>query len=176
MKLSLISFLALATTGFAEDLRNCGTAPYYPSQYTCFDNSFLCPISNGVPTLRCGDACYLQSQYACSNNQLVLNDPNQPDTLLNCGPAQYYDSQYVCFDGNFLCPVINGKATLRCGDACYNYDQYYCENNQLVQTQTGTCRPNYGFCFENGMSYACCDGLICVADRCRVPCELTGTC
>jgi hypothetical protein len=27
--------------------------------------------------------------------------------------------QYTCYDGNFLCPKINGDPTLRCGSACY---------------------------------------------------------
>ena len=87
-----IALSALVAAVAADSLQYCGSAPYYTSQYTCFDGSFLCPITDGVPTLRCGDACYLQSQYACSNNQLVINDNSQPQ-LLDCGSAQYYPSQ-----------------------------------------------------------------------------------
>lgn len=93
MKLLTLALAAAATLVFAEDLKTCGTAQYYPSQYTCFDGNFLCPIDAGTPTLRCGDACYLQSQYACSNNALVLRDPSKPETLLDCGSARYYPSQ-----------------------------------------------------------------------------------
>lgn len=32
-------------------------------QYTCYDGKYLCPVYNGVPTLRCGDACYSAGQY-----------------------------------------------------------------------------------------------------------------
>ncbi|KIK57080.1 carbohydrate-binding module family 52 protein [Collybiopsis luxurians FD-317 M1] len=108
----------------SEDLLSCGSAMYYPSQYTCFDDDFLCPIINGDINLRCGDACYSTSQYSCSNDTLVSYDPNGPETLEDCGDAQFYPDQYVCLDGDFLCPFIDGNATLRCGDACYPPSQY----------------------------------------------------
>jgi len=33
-------------------------------QYTCYDGDFLCPVSDGEPTLRCGKDCYLQEMYS----------------------------------------------------------------------------------------------------------------
>lgn len=53
-----------------------------------------------------------------------------------CGDAEYSPSQYYCFDGNFLCPKVNGEQYLRCGDGCYSASQYeYVKISKLV-TQT----------------------------------------
>ena len=65
----MLSKVLLALFGFAravvgEGLQTCGGAQYYPSQYTCFDNNFLCPTGPSGTYLRCNDACYLPSQYA----------------------------------------------------------------------------------------------------------------
>ncbi|KAF2453784.1 carbohydrate binding-domain-containing protein [Lineolata rhizophorae] len=173
MKILLSVLFGAATAALAQDLQWCGSARYDPAQYTCFDGDFLCPIENGEPTLRCGDACYKQDAYGCSNGVLVPNDPSDPDLLLSCGDAKYSPSQYVCFDNGFLCPVINGNPTLRCGDACYNYDQYKCEDGQLVQIQAQEpqCHAVYDFCVRDGMVYPCCEGLLCIATRCRDPAD-----
>lgn len=32
--------------------------------------------------------------------------------------------QYTCYDGNFLCPVLDGEATLKCGNDCYKKEMY----------------------------------------------------
>lgn len=60
----LLAFLGFARAVVGEDLQTCGVAQYYPSQYTCFDNDFLCPTSPSGTYLRCNDACYLPSQYS----------------------------------------------------------------------------------------------------------------
>ena len=61
----LLAFLAsFARAVVGEDLQTCGVAQYYLSQYTCFDNDFLCPTGPSGTYLRCNDACYLPSQYA----------------------------------------------------------------------------------------------------------------
>jgi len=57
--------------------------------------------------------------------------PVDPD-LRPCGAAYYHPAQYTCYEGDFLCPMINGKATLRCGEDCYLPDRYSCSNNHLV--------------------------------------------
>lgn len=53
------------------NLKPCGDAYYYPSKYTCYEGDFLCPVLDGVPTLKCGTACYLASMYSCANDELV---------------------------------------------------------------------------------------------------------
>ena len=44
--------------------------------------------------------------------------------LQPCGEAWYLPSMYTCYDTNFLCPVINGTPTLRCGPDCYLTSMY----------------------------------------------------
>lgn len=34
------------------------------------------------------------------------------------------DPQYTCYDGDFLCPVLHGGPTLRCGQDCFLFGQY----------------------------------------------------
>jgi hypothetical protein len=62
--------------GSTEDLKPCGEAFYYPDKYTCYPGNFLCPILDGVPTLKCGEDCYLPSMYGCSNGELVYPPPS----------------------------------------------------------------------------------------------------
>ncbi|KAF8192251.1 carbohydrate binding-domain-containing protein [Mycena galopus ATCC 62051] len=51
------------------------------------------------------------------------------EDLASCGSSNYYPSQYDCFDGNFLCPIINGDAYIKCGNACYS--ESICSNTTL---------------------------------------------
>ncbi|KAJ7192095.1 carbohydrate binding-domain-containing protein [Mycena pura] len=168
----------------AEDLLSCGDAMYFPSQYTCFDGNFLCPIINGDRNLRCGADCYSTSQYTCSDDTLQLKPQDGADTLENCGDARFSASQYVCFDGDFLCPIIDGTATLRCDDACFDPTQYTCTDGALSPVPAPTtsaappapsCVSHFGdsqICSDQGcLQLACCPGLFAVADKCRSPCD-----
>ncbi|KAF7358839.1 hypothetical protein MSAN_01223600 [Mycena sanguinolenta] len=93
----LIAFVATAVLAsvsvVAETLQDCGSSRYYPSQYTCFDGNFLCPITNGDIYIRCGDACYSTSMYSCSNTTLEPINKNGPETLEDCGNSRFYPSQ-----------------------------------------------------------------------------------
>ncbi|KAH8808732.1 hypothetical protein F5884DRAFT_380529 [Xylogone sp. PMI_703] len=60
------------------------------------------------------------------------------ESLLPCGDAFYYASKYTCYDGNFLCPVLNGEPTLRCGPDCYLPEMYSCANGHLVYPPVST--------------------------------------
>ncbi|KAJ6568568.1 carbohydrate binding-domain-containing protein [Mycena capillaripes] len=179
--LSIVLTAVVARIVAAEEGATCGNSTYFPSQYTCFDDSFLCPIINDDIYLRCGDACYSASQYSCANNTLAIIPQGGSQTQEDCGDAQFYPSQakklqYVCIDGDFLCPIINGAATLRCGDACYAPSQYNCANNQLFPTTPPECVPEFGsseVCTDQGcLQLLCCPGLFSVATKCRDPCEL----
>ncbi|PNS14725.1 hypothetical protein CAC42_1747 [Sphaceloma murrayae] len=67
-----------------------------------------------------------------------------PAGLQNCGFARYYPTEYTCYDKDFLCSIIDGKPTLRCGPDCYSTEQYGCDNGRLVQvmgSQTGSSNP-----------------------------------
>ncbi|KAF5375298.1 hypothetical protein D9757_009664 [Collybiopsis confluens] len=161
-----------------DDLLDCGDSRFFPSQYTCFDDDFLCPILNGDIYIRCGDACYSTDQYTCSDDTLQPYNLSGPETLEDCGDARFFPSQYVCLDGDFLCPTMNGNATLRCGDACFSPAQYNCTDGQLapVAPPPPPCVPEFGdseICNDQGcILLTCCPGLISVATKCRDPCML----
>ncbi|GIZ41013.1 hypothetical protein CKM354_000433000 [Cercospora kikuchii] len=61
--------------------------------------------------------------------------------LLSCGEAYYYASKYTCYDGDFLCPILNGEPTLRCGPDCYLPENYSCSEGKLVYPPTGGSEP-----------------------------------
>ncbi|KAF9065002.1 carbohydrate binding-domain-containing protein [Rhodocollybia butyracea] len=177
--ISLVLTALAASFVSAQNLDSCGDAMYDPSQYTCFNDSFLCPILNGDIYLQCGDACYSTTLYSCSNTTLEPFPPSVPDTLEDCGDARFSPYQYVCFDGDFLCPYMEGNATLRCGDSCYAPWQYNCTDGQLapVPPPPPTCIGLDGtnpVCNDIACEfYACCPGLINIADKCRDPCDIT---
>ncbi|KAJ7758071.1 hypothetical protein B0H14DRAFT_2976308, partial [Mycena olivaceomarginata] len=144
-RLSFVVLAALLSTIVtATDLAACGDAQYDPSNYTCFDNNFLCPIDGQVRELRCGDACYSLDRFSCSNTALVDNAVIGPDTLLDCGDKRFNSTDYVCHDGDFLCPFVcidglsrcltgtfDRRATLRCADACYDPVKFSCIDDEL---------------------------------------------
>ncbi|KAJ3097535.1 hypothetical protein HDU97_004760 [Phlyctochytrium planicorne] len=60
--------ILLADAASAQNV--CGSVPYDPAQYTCTDNSMLCPggtVACGSPS---GFACYDTTQYCCVNKSL----------------------------------------------------------------------------------------------------------
>ncbi|KAJ7075560.1 carbohydrate binding-domain-containing protein [Mycena belliarum] len=115
----LATLVSCAVTVAAEDLASCGISRYYPSQYTCFDDNFLCPIVNGDRFIRCGDACYTTALYSCSNTTLAPLSHSGQQPLEDCGSSKFNPFDYVCLDGDFLCPINGVEATLRCGATCY---------------------------------------------------------
>ena len=149
MKLALLTstLLPLVPLTLAESLQPCGTARYYPSKYTCFGTQ-LCPkTSTGEATITCGPACYDAGTYYCdSKTQLHLITPDS--AVQYCGTAPYRPGTYTCWGGNFLCPVLNGEATLACGGtACYNPREYTCTDGKLGSPTVApapTCNGLYG--------------------------------
>ncbi|KAK4464998.1 hypothetical protein QBC42DRAFT_195884 [Cladorrhinum samala] len=102
MKL-LFACLTLSVAAQAQ-LLFCGSAPYYPSDYTCYQpGNILCPTLHGQPTLPCNGACYSPDMYSCSNGQLQLlplaNATSSPFKL------QVYSSN----------PAINNRFANVCG-------------------------------------------------------------
>lgn len=168
LNILLPSLAALLPLAFAEDLQWCGAAQFYPSKYTCF-GTLLCPkTASGEAYIACGTACYDAGTYYCdSNTQLQLitvrrpscslatirrpnhrfivciqrcTNTSQPDSAVQfCGSAPYKPGAYTCWNSNFLCPVLNGEATLACGGtACYNPREYACTNGQLGKPAEGS--------------------------------------
>ncbi|RDW80949.1 glycogen debranching enzyme [Coleophoma crateriformis] len=54
------------------------------------------------------------------------------EDLRPCGDAFYSPAKYTCYDSDFLCPVLAGTPTLRCGGDCYLPSMYSCAGNHLV--------------------------------------------
>ncbi|KAJ7362671.1 hypothetical protein DFH08DRAFT_841328 [Mycena albidolilacea] len=154
-----VVFIALAACSIVatEDLLSCSGSRYFPSQYTCYDDTQLCPILNGTITLPCGLACYDPNQYSCSDLTLEFYNPNVSNALNECGFSQYDPSKAVCFDGFFLCPRM-GTVTLKCGATCYTPSNHYCALAQ--DCVADGCEP-----------LPCCPGLIAVASKCRSLCD-----
>ncbi|KAF8202613.1 carbohydrate binding-domain-containing protein [Mycena galopus ATCC 62051] len=165
----VITALIASSIVAGENLLSCGQANYYPSQYTCFDDNFLCPIVNGDRYVRCGPACYSAKQYSCATTTL------QPISAgaQNCSATLFDPTEYVCLDGYYLCAVNNGTATFRCGEECYDPSKFGCAIGQLypIGTTPPTCVSEYGdpnYCNYNGCNEApCCAGLWDSADKCR---------
>ncbi|KAI1100546.1 carbohydrate-binding module family 52 protein [Jackrogersella minutella] len=57
------------------------------------------------------------------------------DDLLPCGNSRYSINDHTCYLGHFLCPVVEKKRTLRCGNDCYLPHKFSCDNGKLVQAQ-----------------------------------------
>ncbi|KAJ7851233.1 hypothetical protein B0H14DRAFT_829635 [Mycena olivaceomarginata] len=186
-RLSFVVLAALLSTIVAAtDLAACGDQQYDPSNYTCFDNDFLCPIDGQVRELRCGDACYSLGKFSCSNTTLVDNAVIDQDTLLDCGDKRFNSTDYVCHDGDFLCPFVcidglsrcltdtsERRATLRCADACYDPVKFSCIDDELhgLPPPNPNCVPLGGTFVFGGTS--CCPGLLSIADHCRDFCDFS---
>ena len=69
----------------AEKVRECKITLNYPcvgplliiEQYACYDGDFLCPVLEGVPTLRCGEDCYSPYMYSCDGDGRLMY-PSSP--------------------------------------------------------------------------------------------------
>ncbi|KAJ7622323.1 carbohydrate binding-domain-containing protein [Roridomyces roridus] len=181
LALALTTFVSLSVVG-AETLMNCGSSMYFPSQYTCFDDNFLCPIVNNEVYVRCGPACYSVKQYTCSSNTLQPYVSGQPTTLEKCGSTQFDPAKNVCLDNSQLCPIMQGNVTLFCYGAgtCYSPYQSGCALGQIypLGTPAPTCVGLDGtnpICDPTEcLEVACCKGLINIADKCRDPCDFGG--
>jgi hypothetical protein len=67
-------------------------------QYTCYDGDFLCPILDGVPTLRCGEDCFLPYMYSCDGEGKLMYSSSPSNTA--AAPAASSTSAYVAAMGS----------------------------------------------------------------------------
>ncbi|KAK8207335.1 hypothetical protein IWZ01DRAFT_484703 [Phyllosticta capitalensis] len=63
-------------------------------------------------------------------------DPNDSDVYL-CGSIPFVPSQYTCYANHVLCPVLNGKRLVPCGESCYDPKIYGCGDGGLEQIHSG---------------------------------------
>ncbi|KAF8185215.1 carbohydrate binding-domain-containing protein [Mycena galopus ATCC 62051] len=137
----LVSFVltaVLASIGVVatESLENCGSSRYYPSQpNTSTPASTTASFARSSTAIGISDAAMRATPEAsiAARTLTTLEPINKygPEVLEDCGTSRFYPSQYVCYDGDFLCPVLYGEATLKCGTACYDPAQYDCTDDQL---------------------------------------------
>ncbi|KAJ9637127.1 hypothetical protein H2199_007413 [Coniosporium tulheliwenetii] len=132
---ALLALAALWWHAFAlpqseADLIYCGEARYLPSRYTCYEGNFLCPVINGVPTLKCGMDCYLPDMYSCSNDRLVY----PPVSATSSSPSTATGTTSASPTGSTACPTP--ATQLQLSDPPYeNYFYSDCHaSNQVVIT------------------------------------------
>ncbi|KAL1839658.1 hypothetical protein VTJ49DRAFT_1268 [Mycothermus thermophilus] len=127
---SLLLLGATAIVGpvgaLAEEILFCGSAPYYASQYTCYDSEFLCPILYGQPTLRCGDACHSPDLYWCDGTpqlrQLPIMPVGYPYKLLVQSSNPALDGRTVHVSGLQFRAGADAVTTTYCYNAPPLYD------------------------------------------------------
>ncbi|KAK3296333.1 carbohydrate binding-domain-containing protein [Chaetomium fimeti] len=118
--LTAAALVGLAS-GVLGDLETCGQAQYDPTQYVCWDNQFLCPITAGEPLSNCAGACYSKFMYSCTNNVLALLPATEaPFTLTVDNPALLIHGKPVTAAGRHW--SLDGETSSYCpdqvGDAC----------------------------------------------------------
>ncbi|KAJ7133198.1 carbohydrate binding-domain-containing protein [Mycena epipterygia] len=89
-----ISIVLTALVAGVVALESCGTANYDPGQYTCFNNSLLCPIVNGVAYQACGEDCYSKADYTCFNGNFLCPFTSGGIATQACGDKCYSPFEY----------------------------------------------------------------------------------
>jgi hypothetical protein len=112
-------FAGLQGLASAEDTKPCGTASYFPSEYTCYNNATLCPIMYSLPSYPCGsNGCYVKEQFSCEAGQLKgLPKATTPFTLTAHGTRATYQNLTVKACGNFLAIGANARQCTTCNGA-----------------------------------------------------------
>ncbi len=137
------AFLVLAACASAMATPVIDLEPRYTpgaDQKTC-----LCPIPTGLsggtgstgsgsgsgsgngggPTVTVTVSSPCGSHTGVGGGNVGGGNGQSPNGLLQCGGAFYYPSRYTCYGGDKLCPILlDGTATLECGDACYSPKLY----------------------------------------------------
>lgn len=128
--------IGAATVAVAEDLEWCGNARYFPSEYTCFDDSFMCPVSFGLPSLPCNGGCFADQMYRCDDGALNLRGPQKaPFVLKTASASAHVDGLVIRACGGYL---AIGAGAREC-HGCQDSDGVDCEEygNQVVLLPNG---------------------------------------
>lgn len=116
----------LATSVLGEEQAKCGQASYYPSEYACYDNKTLCPITFSLPTKPCGGGCYSPEQYSCEDETIKdLPEATSPFTLTFSGVRKTFQNLNVKACGRYLAVGANARECHACtaagGTNCGTY-------------------------------------------------------
>jgi hypothetical protein len=121
IRLVLSYFLSVALFSIqvhGEDLKSCGEARYYSSEYTCYEGNVLCPTVFGLPTLPCNGACYSNKMYECASGNLrLLPRATSPFTMVAHSTGTRSNGQIVKACENFLELGPGARICTSCRDA-----------------------------------------------------------
>lgn len=116
MLLPLTLFLAALVA--SEETATCGSASYFPSEYTCHNNTALCPRVYGLPTAPCAASggCYSPQAFSCSSDGTLRTLPKATSafTLTAFGTRNTYFNQSVKACGGFLAIGANARECTSC--------------------------------------------------------------
>jgi hypothetical protein len=117
------TILTWCSSTVAEDLKFCGEARYYPSEYTCFNNSILCPVAFGIANQPCNGACYQREMYQCdAGNLKLLPQATSPFVMVARSTSQNVNGQVVKACGNYLALGADARLCTSCtGPDCSTY-------------------------------------------------------
>ncbi|KAK4448677.1 hypothetical protein QBC34DRAFT_101981 [Podospora aff. communis PSN243] len=107
----------LSTSASAEEAETCGTASYFPSEYSCYNNTALCPKVYGLPTVPCAGAggCYSPHTHSCSDGALKSLPPaTSAFTLTAWGVRTTYQDKIVKACGGYLAIGANARECTAC--------------------------------------------------------------
>ncbi|KAK0649902.1 hypothetical protein B0T16DRAFT_138061 [Cercophora newfieldiana] len=107
----------LATQTSAEETETCGVASYFPTEYTCYNNTSLCPKIYSLSTVPCAGSggCYSPHSFSCSDGVLrSLPKASSPFTLTAHGVRATYQDKYVKACGGYLAIGANARECTSC--------------------------------------------------------------
>ena len=122
--LTALTLAATLSGVLGEDLESCGDAQYYPSEYTCFNNSTLCPLLFGLPNQPCNGGCYAPEMYECDSGRLgLLPESESPFKLVSHSAVSRVEGHQVRACGNYLAIGTGARECHSCngGAACGGY-------------------------------------------------------
>lgn len=122
--LGAAALAATFSSALGEELEWCGDAQYYPSEYTCFDDSTLCPILFGLPNQPCNGGCYAPEMYECDSGKLgLLSEAEGPFKLVSHSAVSRVDGHQLRACGNYLAIGAGARECNSCdeGAACDEY-------------------------------------------------------
>lgn len=122
--LGALALTATLTGVLGEDLEWCGDAQYYPSEYTCFDDSALCPILFGLPNQPCNGGCYAPEMYECDSGKLdLLPESESPFKLMSHSAVDRVSDHPVRACANYLAIGTGARECTSCEDGA-SCDEY----------------------------------------------------
>ncbi|KAK1750367.1 hypothetical protein QBC47DRAFT_438686 [Echria macrotheca] len=149
-----LAFLALAAGVLAQEGEQlCGGAPYWSSDYTCYDDSVLCPVSYGIPTFPCGGACYHREMYRCVAGTSLRLLPRAAGSfgLTVQGTVSYAHSQEVRACGGYLAFGAGARECTSCVPELAPKNCAAYQNKTVLQTdgKMGSDLPGHQYWYLN---------------------------